>query len=112
MSLHNAGCRIVELNDAGEAFPVLVFYPTESAQTFGRYIILAAPGAEPGVSSERVIHRVIPNAGHYAFLSPFPASMVSAEFAPSQDPPGFDRVAFHQELHRDVFEFLRKTMVC
>lgn len=54
----------------------------------------------------RLTHRVIANAGHYSFLSPFPAQMINAAFAPSQDPPGFDRERFHEELNAMVLEFL------
>jgi predicted dienelactone hydrolase len=52
--------------------------------------------------SSLVEHRVIANAGHFSFLSPFPAARISPAFPPSQDPPGFDRAAFHQKLNADV----------
>lgn len=42
-----------------------------------------------GVASVTPItHRVVANAGHYSFLSPFPAAMSSPAFPPSQDPLG------------------------
>lgn len=56
-----------------------------------------------------VEHRVVPNAGHYSFLSPFPERMTSPAFPPSQDPPGFDRIRFHDELNADVPAFLRRV---
>jgi len=55
-------------------------------------------------------HRVVKGAGHYSFLSPFPAAMANPGFAPSQDPPGFDREAFHREMHTEVLLFLRRTI--
>lgn len=55
---------------------------------------------------ERVEHRVEAGAGHFSFQSPFPPSMVSAEFAPSQDPPGFDRAAFQAKMNREIVAFL------
>ena len=55
-------------------------------------------------------HRVVPNAGHFSFLSPFPAAMAGPAFAPAQDPPGFDRARFHQTLNADVEAFLRRTL--
>jgi predicted dienelactone hydrolase len=58
----------------------------------------------------RVEHRVVPNAGHFSFLSPFPAAMAGPTFAPAQDPPGFDRVAFHATLAAEVEAFLRRTL--
>lgn len=57
-----------------------------------------------------LVHRVVPNAGHFSFLSPFPAAMTSAAFAPSQDPPGFDRARFHDAMYAEVTAFLRRTL--
>lgn len=56
-----------------------------------------------------VEHRVVPGAGHYSFLSPFPARMTSPAFPPSQDPEGFDRAAFHAHLNDEVLAFLRRV---
>lgn len=50
---------------------------------------------------------VIPNAGHHSFQSPFPSSMTRPEFPPSQDPEGFDRVAFQPILHAEILSFLQ-----
>ena len=73
----------------------------------------------PGLNSEvvlrgvrdpqRVEHRVVEGGGHYAFLSPFPAAMCDPSFAPSQDPPGFDRAAFHRVMNAEVVTFLRRA---
>ncbi|MFC0214991.1 alpha/beta hydrolase family protein [Paenibacillus chartarius] len=59
--------------------------------------------ADPG----KLQYRTIENAGHFSFLSPFPASMHNPSFLPSQDPPGFDRERFHQSLQADILQFLR-----
>ena len=65
-----------------------------------------------GVADRRqVTHRVIKNAGHYSFLSPFPLARVSPAFPPSQDPPGFDRARFNDELNADVAAFLRRELL-
>lgn len=56
--------------------------------------------------SKKVVHKVIKNAGHFSFLSPFPETMKKASFPPSQDPEGFNREAFHQELEAEVLNFL------
>ncbi len=37
-------------------------------------------------NSDAVTHKVIPEAGHFAFLTPFPPEMVKPNFLPSQDP--------------------------
>jgi len=51
-------------------------------------------------------YAVVPGAGHFAFLSPFPPALTSPFFAPSQDPPGFDRVAYQARLCAEVTAFL------
>nr|WP_320132937.1 alpha/beta fold hydrolase [uncultured Holophaga sp.] len=43
-------------------------------------------------------HREIPGAGHFSFLSPFPKPLRRPGLAPAEDPPGFDREAFHAWL--------------
>jgi len=64
-----------------------------------------------GVADRALVrHRVAPGAGHFSFLSPFPAAMSSPGFPPSQDPAGFDRVAFHVELNEEVLAFLREAI--
>ena len=54
-------------------------------------------------------HRTVDGAGHFSFLTPFPSEMVNPAFPPSQDPPGFDREAFHATLYPEVEAFLRRN---
>jgi predicted dienelactone hydrolase len=64
-----------------------------------------------GVADRRRIdHRVVPGAGHFSFQSPFPPAMTRPEFPPSQDPAGFDRVAFQPVLHAEIEAFLRASL--
>lgn len=66
---------------------------------------------ETGVADPtRVDHRVIPDAGHFAFQSPFPPAMRRPDFPPSQDPEGFDREAFQPVLHSAILTFLGNTL--
>jgi predicted dienelactone hydrolase len=58
----------------------------------------------------RVDHAVVRGGGHFAFLTPFPAEMVSPGFPPSQDPAGFDRAAFLPGLYAEVLTFLRRAL--
>ncbi|UOQ97876.1 hypothetical protein MUN81_21940 [Hymenobacter sp. 5317J-9] len=60
--------------------------------------------------ARRLTHRVVPNAGHFSFLSPFPAARVSPGFPPSQDPAGFDRLQFHAVLYPEILAFLSQTV--
>ncbi len=64
-----------------------------------------------GLPAARVAYRVIENAGHFSFLSPFPPELARPEFAPSQDPPGFDRARFGDELAASIDAFLSATTV-
>ncbi len=56
----------------------------------------------------RVEHRIVPGAGHFAFMSSYPPDMRQRSFPPSQDPPGFDRDQFQRELLLEVADFLRR----
>jgi len=58
-----------------------------------------------------VSFRIIENAGHFSFLSPFPAIMKRADFPPSTDPEGFDRELFHKQLPIDILEFLKDKLM-
>ncbi|ACT49287.1 conserved hypothetical protein [Methylovorus glucosotrophus SIP3-4] len=48
----------------------------------------------------------VKNAGHFSFLSPFPQAMQRPGLVPALDPPGFDRVAFHQVMPLQIADFL------
>ncbi len=66
---------------------------------------------ERGIRDLRQLdHRVIANAGHHAFQSPFPASMAGPHFPPSRDPAGFDRAAYQPILCADILTFLRSAL--
>ncbi len=58
----------------------------------------------------KVTCRVVENAGHFSFLSPFPPQMRNASFLPSTDPAGFDREKFHERLPAEVLDFLDKNL--
>ncbi|MCC5022717.1 MAG: hypothetical protein J6386_07940 [Candidatus Synoicihabitans palmerolidicus] len=53
-----------------------------------------------------LIHHLIPGAGHYSFLAPFPSVMRRPDFPPGNDPAGFDRASFHRKLPADILAFL------
>jgi predicted dienelactone hydrolase len=58
----------------------------------------------------RVTSRVIENAGHFSFLSPFPDYLKKARFPPANDPDGFDREAFHERLPDAVRSWLDEAL--
>lgn len=58
----------------------------------------------------QVTCRVIANAGHFSFLSPFPPQMRNASFFPSTDPEGFDREKFHERLPAELLDYLDERL--
>jgi predicted dienelactone hydrolase len=56
----------------------------------------------------KVTVKTIENAGHFSFISPFPATLQSPTFPPSTDPEGFDRAAFHEQLPLEILDFLNE----
>lgn len=53
---------------------------------------------------------VVPGAGHYAFLAPFPPELKQKIGSPAEDPPGFDRAAFHSRLNAELLAFFAKYL--
>jgi predicted dienelactone hydrolase len=53
---------------------------------------------------------VVPNAGHYAFLTPFPTGLGPGVGPIAEDPPGFDRAAFHGKLNAELTQFFQRTL--
>ena len=62
------------------------------------------------VKNPTVTIKTVQNAGHLSFLAPFPESMRSNNFPPSQDPDGFDRETFHDSLKVEVLDFFDKQL--
>ena len=56
----------------------------------------------------QVTMRIIANAGHFSFLSPFHPSMKRRNFPPAWDPEGFDRERFQDDLNAQILAFLRE----
>jgi len=87
--------------------PILMMIGDNDAHTphwHGEIVVRGVPDAR------LVDYRRVPNAGHFAFLSPFPPAMTDPAFPPSQDPPGFDRALFHETLNASVLAFLNGTV--
>jgi predicted dienelactone hydrolase len=82
--------------------PILLITAEKDELTPAVHADIVRKGVPQGTIIE---HQRIPNAGHFSFLTPFPAALVNPQFAPSQDPPGFDRPCFHQRLNRMVLRF-------
>jgi predicted dienelactone hydrolase len=55
-------------------------------------------------------YRIVPMAGHFAFLAPCSPEQAAAGPELCTDAPGFDRIAFHKEFDAEVLAFLRKHL--
>ena len=60
---------------------------------------------------EKPDYRIVPNAGHFAFIVPCSADAAKALPEICVDAGTFDRVAFHKEFNAAVVAFLRKHLV-
>jgi predicted dienelactone hydrolase len=58
----------------------------------------------------RVSRRIEAGAGHFSFISPFPQALRRPDFPPAQDPPGFDREAFHRRYPAEVLAYLDRVL--
>lgn len=83
---------------AGEHDPVTPLAPI-------REILAALP------HQERLKMEVVPGAGHFSFMTPFPPALARPDFPPANDPPGFDRDAYHTRLPLQVEAFLRERVL-
>ncbi len=57
-------------------------------------------------NKEMLTYRTIENAGHYSFITPFPKFMKGELGAIAQDPRGFDRKKFHQNIGQEIGDYL------
>ncbi len=87
--------------------PILMLTAEHDAQTPAGHAGIVIDGLPRPTA---LSHRVVPNAGHYSFLSEFPPSMCGTAFPPSQDPAGFDRAQFLAGMYEEVEIFLRQTI--
>ena len=51
-----------------------------------------------------------PQAHHFAFISPFPASLIDQVGAPGRDPAGFDRRTFLAGIDERILSFFAVTL--
>jgi predicted dienelactone hydrolase len=94
-SLHDV--RLPILLRSGEKDAIT---PPSHAETIQRVV------SDPSL----VDHAVLPGAGHFSVMSPFPPEMVRPDFPPSQDPAGCDRLALQPTLFADITAFLQRTL--
>lgn len=83
--------------------PILVIAGEKDPVTPARKIREALAALPEGILRNMI---VVDGAGHYSFLTPFPATMQRPGFLPATDPEGFDRERFHAQLPATIHEFL------
>ncbi|MBL8175587.1 MAG: alpha/beta fold hydrolase [Bryobacterales bacterium] len=86
--------------------PILMLTAEKDPHTPEGHGIIVKRGLPPQTPIE---HNVIPNAGHFSFLSPFPPAMATPAFAPAHDPPGFNREHFQHEMFSTIDAFLQRA---
>jgi predicted dienelactone hydrolase len=89
---------------AAVSAPILAFTAEHDELTPDAEVRAALAGV---ADQTRVTIHTVPNAGHFSFLSPFPAQMHHPQFAPAQDPSGFDRERFHQWFPGLILDWIR-----
>lgn len=87
--------------------PILMLTAEKDAHTSPEHAQIVRAGVS---DAQQIEHRVVQNAGHFSFLSPFPEARISPAFPPSQDLIGFNRARFHEELNAEVLAFLVKKV--
>jgi predicted dienelactone hydrolase len=92
----------------GVSVPILMLTAEKDVHTPNWHAQLILEGVpQPSL----IQHRIVQNAGHFSFLSPFPDSMTKPAFPPSQDPEGFDRGRFLSEMNADILAFLQRAPI-
>lgn len=86
--------------------PVFLYYGQHDEVLPPRYDVLhIAPHIKTLVGI-----RMIPNAGHYVFLSPCSRELARGNADICVDPPGVDRAAVHRQINAAALAFYRRTM--
>ena len=86
--------------------PVFLYYAEDDHVLLPRYNALhIAPLIHPLAGL-----RMVPNAGHYVFLSPCSAELTGEAPDICKDPPGTDRTAVHSQINASALAFFRKSL--
>jgi predicted dienelactone hydrolase len=86
--------------------PVFLYYGQDDHVLLPRYNVLHIAPLIRTLSGVEMI----PNAGHYVFLSPCSESLAEDQPELCQDPPGVNRVAVHRQINARALAFFRMTL--
>ncbi|MCK5364523.1 MAG: hypothetical protein KAR22_16220, partial [Gammaproteobacteria bacterium] len=75
-------------------------------------VLRADTHVEPYLRSLPLVpeYRIVKGAGHYAFLAPCPEALIEEDPDICRDRPGFDRIAFHERLNDQIFDYFNRTL--
>lgn len=86
--------------------PVLLFHAEHDTVTTRWQAQLVQDYLE----NQQVTFKLIKNAGHFSFLSPFPETLKVLGLLAAKDPVGFDRQQFVEQLGEEVRTFLSEKL--
>jgi predicted dienelactone hydrolase len=86
--------------------PVFLYYAQKDEVLLPRYNALHIAPLIRTLSGIEMV----PNAGHYVFLSPCSQSLAKDEPELCRDPSGVDRVAVHQQINARALSFFQMTL--
>lgn len=61
-------------------------------------------------NKSKLTYQVVKNAGHYSFITPFPAAIKDHFGIIAKDPKGFCRAEYHETLSRDIVDYLVQVL--
>ena len=90
---------------AGVRIPLLIWRSKSGGGGVDPKDVVLTASSLPG---KPAVH-VVP-AGHFAFLAPCTEKFAAELPRLCDDPPGFDRTAFHRDFNADIVSFLRDNL--
>jgi predicted dienelactone hydrolase len=86
--------------------PVLLYYAQDDDVLVPRYNALhIAP-----LIKSLVGIKMVPNAGHYVFLSPCSRELARDDPVICKDPPSVDRIAVHEQINAAALAFFQQAL--
>ena len=101
-----AGHAFTAVGLAPVAAPVQLWEAEDDRITPNRW---SAENVKANLPSPPELH-VVPSADHFAFIAPCTTALAERVPAICQDPPGFDRTAFHRDFNAAVVGFFQKQL--
>jgi predicted dienelactone hydrolase len=101
-----AGHAFTAVGLAPVAAPVQLWEAEDDRITPNRW---SAENVKANLPSPPEVH-LVPSADHFAFVAPCSTALAERVHDICQDPPGFDRTAFHRDFNAAVVGFFQKQL--